>query len=115
MSDLTGKNDTEAMDTRLGSLRSELETLEADMKVIVGDVEGIVDSRVRLAIRRAEDIAHGAYALAEESVAHAAGDVRKWADGNLGSARRSVRTRPLSALALSLGAGALIGAIFTRR
>lgn len=114
MTDLS-KSNTGAADPRLGLLRSELETLEADLKIIVGDVEGIVDGRVHLAIRKAQDIAHSAYAFAEESVGNTADDVKKWAGGNLSSARNSVRTRPLLALGLSLGAGALLGAIFTRR
>ncbi len=115
MTECTGNNGPGTMDARVGALRSERETLEADMKVIAGDVENSVDSRVHLAIRKAEDVAHGAYRLAEESVAHVAGDVKKLAGGNLDSARRSVRTRPIAALALSIGAGALIGAIFMRR
>ncbi|NIJ47962.1 hypothetical protein [Rhizomicrobium electricum] len=111
MTDHARENGT--MDGRLGALRSELETLETDMKVLVGDVEGIVDSRVHHAIRKAEDVAHGAYRLAEESVAHVANDVKDWTDGNLATVRRSVRARPLSLLALSLGTGALVGAIFS--
>lgn len=101
------------MDARLGALRSELETLETDMKVLAGDVEGIVDSRVHLAIRKAEDVAHGAYRLAEESAAHVANDVKDWTNDNLNSVRKSVRARPLSLLALSMGAGALVGAIIS--
>lgn len=109
------KNGPENMDSRLGALRSELETLEADMKGFVGDVEGIADNRVHLAIRKAEGVAHRAYRLAEESTAHVAEDVEAWANGNLNSARKSIRAQPLSALALSVGAGALIGTIFMRR
>jgi ElaB/YqjD/DUF883 family membrane-anchored ribosome-binding protein len=106
------KNGTEKMDARLGALRSELETLETDMKGLVSEAEGISDNRVHLAIRKAEDVAHRAYRLAEESTAHFAGDVEAWANGNVDLARKSIRAQPFSALALSIGAGALIGAIF---
>jgi ElaB/YqjD/DUF883 family membrane-anchored ribosome-binding protein len=103
------------MGARLGALRSELETLEADMKGLVGDVEGIADNRVHLAIRKAEDVAHRAYRLAEDSATHVVDDAQAWTNGNLDSARKSIRAQPFSALALSIGAGALIGAIFMRR
>ncbi len=94
------KNGADNKDARLGALRSELETLEADMKGFAGDVEGMADKRVHLAIHRAEDVAHRAYRLAEDSVNHIAGDVQEWAGGNLNSARKSIRAQPLSALAL---------------
>lgn len=107
----TKKNGTKNMEARLGALRSELETLEADVKGVVGDVEGIADNRIHLAIHKAEDIAHRAYHLAEETTAQAVDDVEAWATGNLDSARKSIRTQPLSALAWSMGVGALIGAV----
>lgn len=110
MADRTRKNAAK-LDSRLGALRSELETLEGDMKKVAGDVEGIADNRIHLALRKAEDVAHGAYRLAEESAAHVVHDVDDWANGNLDSARKSIRAQPLVALAWSIGAGALLGAI----
>lgn len=110
MADHTRKNATK-LDTRLGALRSELETLEGDLKKVSGDVEGIADNRVHLALRKAEDVAHGAYRLAEETAAQAVHDVDDWANGNLASARKSIRAQPFAALAWSIGAGAIFGAI----
>lgn len=106
------KNGTNKIDARLGALRSELETLEVDMKAAAGDVASIADNRIHQAIHRAEDIAHRAYHLAEESTTRAVDDVEEWASDNLNSARKSIRAQPLSMLAWSMGAGALIGAIF---
>lgn len=114
MAEHTGKK-IRGMDKRLGALRSDLESLEQDMKTVAGDAEGIADSRVHLALRKAEDVAHNAYRLAEETATDVVHDVDKWACGNLASARKTVRDRPLSALALTMGAGALIGAILSRR
>jgi ElaB/YqjD/DUF883 family membrane-anchored ribosome-binding protein len=105
----------ESIDTRLGALRSELESLETDMKGLVSDVEGVADSRVHLAIRKAQETAERGYHLAEEAAARAADDVESWANGNLDVARKSIRSQPFSAIALSLGIGALLGAIFLRR
>ncbi len=99
------------LDSRLGALRSELESLEADMKDFAGDVENIADNRVHLALRKAENIAHRAYRYAEESSANVAHDVENWADGNLKDARKTIRAQPISALAISIGAGALVGAV----
>jgi len=41
--------------------------------------------------------------------------VETWTNDNLDSARESVWAQPLAAIALSMGAGALLGAIFLRR
>lgn len=112
---MTQRNNTDKFGSRLGVLRTELETLESDMKKVSGDVEGIADNRVQLALHKAEDIAHSAYQLAEDAASHAILGVDKWATGNMDAARNSIRTRPLSALVLSLGIGAMVGLLFGRR
>jgi ElaB/YqjD/DUF883 family membrane-anchored ribosome-binding protein len=109
------KNGTKNIDKRLGALRSELDVLQGDIKGLAGDVTDIADGRVHLAVRNAENVAERAYRLAEEAVEQAAGDVETWTNDNLDSARESVRAQPLAAIALSMGAGALLGAIFVRR
>jgi ElaB/YqjD/DUF883 family membrane-anchored ribosome-binding protein len=115
MTDHKRKNDTKNVDKRLGALRSDLDALQGDMKGLAGDVIDAADGSVHLAIRNAENIAERAYRLAEEAVGQAADDVETWTQGNLDSARGSVRAQPLAAIALSMGAGALLGAIFSRR
>ena len=106
---------TGKMETRLGTLRAELETLSGDVNKVAGDVEGIADNRVHLALRKAEDVAHSAYRLAEEATAHVVHDVDDWASGKADIARKSIRAQPFSALAVSAGIGALIGVMFLRR
>jgi ElaB/YqjD/DUF883 family membrane-anchored ribosome-binding protein len=115
MTDHKKRNGTKNINKRLGALRSELDTLQGDMKGLAGDVTDIADGRVHLAVRNAENVAERAYRLAEEAVEQAAGDVETWTNDNLDSARESVRAQPLAAIALSMGAGALLGAIFLRR
>jgi ElaB/YqjD/DUF883 family membrane-anchored ribosome-binding protein len=115
MTDHKKRNGTKNIDKRLGALRSELDALQGDMKGLTGDVADVADGRVHLAVRNAENVAQRAYRLAEEAIEQAAGDVETWTNGNLDSARESVRAQPLAAIALSMGAGALIGAIFMRR
>jgi len=109
------KNGAKTIDTRLGVLRTELDALQTDMKGLAGDVAGVADGRIHVAIRNAENVAERAYHLAEEAATHAVDDVETWTNENLDSVRGSIRAQPLSAIALSMGAGALLGAIFLRR
>jgi ElaB/YqjD/DUF883 family membrane-anchored ribosome-binding protein len=111
MFDHDDKKNSKRLDSRLGALRSELESLESDMKGFAGDVEGVVDNRVHLALRKAENIAHRAYRYAEESSTQVAQDVENWADGNIEGARKTIQAQPFSALAISMAVGALVGAI----
>jgi ElaB/YqjD/DUF883 family membrane-anchored ribosome-binding protein len=114
MADRNSKKSSK-MNTRLGTLRAELETLNSDVNKVVGDVEGIADNQVHLALRKAENVAQSAYRLAEESAAQVVHDVDDWASGKADMARKSIRAQPFSALALSAGVGALIGVMFMRR
>ena len=115
MTDHKKRNDTKNIDKRLGALRSDLNELQGDMKGLAGDATDIAEGRVQLAVHNAENVAERAYHLAEEAVEQAAGDVETWTNDNLDSVRKSVRAQPLAAIALSIGAGALFGAIFLRR
>ena len=115
MTDHKKKNGAKNMDKRLGALRSDLNALQGDMKGLAGDATDIAEGRVQLAVHNAENVAERAYHLAEEAVEQAAGDVETWTNDNLDSAREAVRAQPLAAIALSMGAGALLGAIFLRR
>ena len=115
MTDYKKRNDTKNIDKRLGALRTELDALQGDMKGLAGDVTDVADGRVHRAMRDAEHVAERAYRLAEESVGHAADDVETWTNDNLDTARQSVRAQPLAAVALSMGIGAFLGAIFLRR
>ncbi len=110
------------IDARLRTLRSDLDTLQQDMKALAGDVGEVANGRAQLAMRSAEDVAERALRLAEEAAAQAnkkavqvAGEVEEWADDNLANMRESVQAQPLAAMLLSLGAGAFLGALLSRR
>lgn len=77
-------------------LQSDLDTLRKDAKQLANGVSDVADSAVNAA-------------------GQAYNDVGKWTNGNIGSVRHSVRNQPLTALLVSLGAGALLGALFLRR
>jgi ElaB/YqjD/DUF883 family membrane-anchored ribosome-binding protein len=115
MAERPEKNGTKNIDKRLGALRSELDAVQGDMKGLAGDVADVADGRVHVAMRNAENVAERALRLAEEAAGHMADDVETWTNDNLDSVRESVRAQPLAAIALALGAGALLGALFMRR
>jgi ElaB/YqjD/DUF883 family membrane-anchored ribosome-binding protein len=115
MAERRNKNTPKDIGVRLGALRSEFDTLQKDVKGLAGDVGGVANDSARLAIRAAENVAERAFRLAEEAAAHLAKDVETWTGDNLDSVRGTIRAQPLSAIALSLGAGAIIGAILFRR
>jgi ElaB/YqjD/DUF883 family membrane-anchored ribosome-binding protein len=114
MTNFATKN-TDTTNTRLGVLRAQLETLEDDVKSVAGDVGGIADLGVHEVLRKAEVVAHNAYQFAEDTIKEAGRDVDEWAQSGVATARKSIRNRPLLALVLSAGAGALIGALVGRR
>ncbi|MGA7711695.1 MAG: hypothetical protein WCA81_07325 [Rhizomicrobium sp.] len=115
MAERQKKNGSKNIDKRLGALRSEIDALQGDIKGLASDAGNGADGRVHLAMRNAEIVAERAYRLAEEAATSVADDVETWTNGNLESVRGSIREQPLSALLLSIGAGALIGAAFMRR
>lgn len=109
------KNGMKNIDTKLGALRSDLDALQDDIKSVVGAVENVANDGAQAAMQAAKDVAERAYRLAEEAAAHLTDEVETWTNDNLDSVRESVRARPLSSVALSMGAGVLLGAIFLRR
>jgi ElaB/YqjD/DUF883 family membrane-anchored ribosome-binding protein len=105
------KNGSKVADAKLGALRSDFAAIQSDLKKVAIDGEGLAQEQARAALRAAER----ALRLAEETAMDWADEVETWTNDNLDSARKSVRAQPLSAMLLSLGAGALLGAIFLRR
>jgi ElaB/YqjD/DUF883 family membrane-anchored ribosome-binding protein len=115
MSQRQKKNGKRNIDTRIGALRSDMNALQADMEGLAGDATAVASDRAKAALRNAESVASRAIRLAEETAQHVVDDVETWGNDNLDSARESIRDQPLSALFLSLGIGAIIGAVFLRR
>jgi phage tail tape-measure protein len=66
----------------------------------------------------ARQLASGVSAAASggvEAAQNAYGGVERWTSGNIGSMRNTVRGQPLAACLVSLGVGAVLGALFVRR
>ena len=89
---------------RLDALRDDLGALQKDLRGLLSDAgdaaNGQVHSAVKGALRSVEDVTDR---------------IEEWGSDNLESVRDAVRTQPLAAVALSMSAGALIGALFLRR
>jgi ElaB/YqjD/DUF883 family membrane-anchored ribosome-binding protein len=88
---------------RLNSMRSDLDALQENMRGLLNDVGGAAGDQVQGAMRNAAQSAHGAVDRVEE-----------WGNESLEDMRKTVRGRPLASCALSIGAGALLGAILLR-
>jgi ElaB/YqjD/DUF883 family membrane-anchored ribosome-binding protein len=115
MADRRNKNTPKDISVRLGALRTEFDALQKDVKGLAVDTGDAANGRVHLAMRAAENVAERAFRLAEDAASHLAKDVETWTDDNLECARNTVRAQPFSAIALSMGAGAILGAILFRR
>jgi ElaB/YqjD/DUF883 family membrane-anchored ribosome-binding protein len=81
---------------KFDQLQADMDTLRKDAKQLASGLGEVADS----AVNAAGEAYNGA---------------GKWTNGNIGSVRESVRDQPLTAVLVSLGAGALLGALFLRR
>lgn len=108
------QNGAKKLDTRIDALRSDLDSLQTDIKALPADAQSAANEKINNAMRLAESVAERAIRLAEETASSAYDDVENWANDNLDGARDRVREQPLSALLVSLGIGAILGAILLR-
>ena len=92
------------VEARLEVLKADLETLQEDMRSLLVDVKGIATDGVSEAVQTAR-VAAG----------EAADRAQEWANENVDSLRSVVRKQPIAACALSMSAGALLGALLLRR
>jgi ElaB/YqjD/DUF883 family membrane-anchored ribosome-binding protein len=88
---------------RLNALRDDLDALQEDMRGLVNDAGGAASQQVQGVMTEA---VHSAQDMADR--------VGDWGNDNLDVVRETVRSRPFVACALSVGAGALIGALLLR-
>jgi ElaB/YqjD/DUF883 family membrane-anchored ribosome-binding protein len=89
---------------RLDSLRDDLGALQKDLRGLLSDAQGAANGHMHDAVRGAM-----------RSVEDVADRLEEWGSDNLESMRDVVRSQPLAAVAISMSAGALLGALFLRR
>lgn len=92
------------LSARLDSLRDDLGLLQKDLRGLLSDAGGAANEQVHQTVRGALS-----------SLENVADRIEDWGSDNLDSVRDVVRSQPLAAVALSMSAGALIGALFLRR
>jgi len=90
------KRGMKKVEAQLDALQSELADLQKDAQALAGHVGRTVGDAI--------DAAEGAY-----------NGMHRWTNGNVRSMRGTVRDQPLTAVLVSLGAGAVLGALFLRR
>jgi len=104
-----------SLEAHLQALVSDLEALQADVKGLAQGVGAEANVRVTSAIKSAEARIASAVKMAEEMADQAVDQAEEWTTENLDSLRENVREQPMTAVAISVGVGALLGAIFLRR
>jgi ElaB/YqjD/DUF883 family membrane-anchored ribosome-binding protein len=92
------------LSARLDSLRDDLGALQRDLRGLLSDAGGAANEQVHEAVKGALS-----------SVEDVAERIEEWGSDNLDSVRDVVRSQPLAAIAISMSAGALLGALFLRR
>jgi ElaB/YqjD/DUF883 family membrane-anchored ribosome-binding protein len=109
------------IDNRLSALRTDLETLQKDLRALAGDVGGAATAQAKDALKKAEAVAERAYKLAEEAAAEAsktafetAEEIEEWTTESAESLRETVREQPLISLAVAVGAGAFLALLLRR-
>jgi hypothetical protein len=90
------KRGMKKVEAQIDALQSELSSLQKEARSIAGQVGKAAGNAV--------DAAEAAY-----------NGVEQWTSENVKSVRGSVRDQPLTACLVSLGAGAVLGALFLRR
>jgi len=88
--------DMKRVEAQIEALQSELGSLQKDARSLAGQIGKAAGSTF--------DVAEAVY-----------DGVGKWTAGNVKSVRGTVSNQPLTALLVSLGAGAVLGALFLRR
>jgi len=94
------RNGAQKIEARLDALKSDFRALQHDIRGLAGSVG-----------EAASDMAH----VTNRATENALENMGDWTHDNIGSLRDTVRKQPLASMILSVGAGALVGALLLRR
>jgi|SRR5579871_1264918 len=92
------------LETRISDLQEDLVRLQKDLR-------GLAAAGGERASSRITEIVDGASGTARAAAGRAAEQLGDWTDESLSPVREQVKSQPLASVLLSIGAGALIGAI----
>jgi ElaB/YqjD/DUF883 family membrane-anchored ribosome-binding protein len=97
------KNGSHELEARIRALKADFEGLQKDMRRLVDAVGESATAGVSSAATAAGDAASSAVEQVEE-----------WAEEGADTVREAIRAQPLAAIAISMGAGAIIGTLLRR-
>jgi hypothetical protein len=92
------------LERKLSALQDDLERLQSDLRGLASAGGEIAGERMSDALESASDNARAVAGRAVEQL-------ETWTNGNLDPVRNKVRSQPLGSVLLSVGAGALVGAL----
>lgn len=96
------KNGSE-LNARVSALKDDFDSLQQNVRELLNSLGHEASSGLA-----------GATEAATEAVGDAAERVETWSEAGAESVRGAIRTQPLAAIALSMGAGALLGSLLRR-
>ena len=109
------------LDGQLNAVRADLEKLEATAASLPQEANDAASDGYKTAMTAAQKIARRSLALAEEAstrmsdaAQEAAESMQDWAELYTASFRGAVREQPARSILMSLGAGAVVGALISR-
>jgi ElaB/YqjD/DUF883 family membrane-anchored ribosome-binding protein len=105
----------DTVESRLDSLVADLEALQADVRGLAKGARAEAGDRIADALKAAEDRVTSALNAAQDAAAQAVDQAEVWATDNAESLREAVREQPLYSVAVAMGIGAVLGALFLRR
>jgi len=94
-------------------LERKLTALQGDLNRLQRDLRGLAAAGGEIAGERVNDALESASDSARAAAGRAVGQIETWTNGNLDPMRNRVRSQPLGSVLLSVGAGALVGALLT--
>ena len=100
-----GRERSEArLEKRISALRDDLRSLQRDLR-------GVTEAAGEHATSRFADLVDDASERTRSAASRAADQLGDWTEESLSPVRERVKSQPLRSVLLSIGAGALIGAI----
>lgn len=91
------------LDARISALKGDFDSLQHNVRELLNSLGNEASSGLAHATEAATDAA-----------GNAVEQVETWSEAGAESVRGAIRTQPLAAVALSMGAGALIGSLLRR-
>lgn len=97
------RNGGSELDARIAALKQDFDSLQHDMRELLGSLGQEASDRVSRVTEQAGEVASSA-----------AEQVETFAEEGTETVREAIKAQPFAAIALSMGAGALIGTLLRR-